>query len=172
MPYADQHSEAAKASQKRRSKKYYDANRDTICEVSRNWRKGNKALVKEQKHRHTMKHKDRSLTKIIAWKEADQNRVRASGRAYIRRIKEQFISAYGGACQCCGETTYEFLSLDHIGGGGRAGCGGVKSYLKARREGWPKDKYRLLCMNCNFSYGRYGMCPHKSLREQINEEVA
>ena len=27
--------------------------------------------------------------------------------------------------------------------------------------GFPKDKYRLLCHNCNQSMGWYGYCPHQ-----------
>ena len=42
---------------------------------------------------------------------------------------------------------------------------GLKShqlYAQAKREGWPKDKYELLCMSCNFASGQYGECPHRS----------
>ena len=32
----------------------------------------------------------------------------------------------------------------------------------ARRDGWDKSKWDLLCMNCNFAKGHYGGCPHKT----------
>lgn len=71
----------------------------------------------------------------------------------------------GGKCVCCGEAQQRFLSVDHINGGGAAerkqmGTGYMGKILKS---GVPKDKYQLLCMNCN--HGRAfneGVCPHKN----------
>ena len=71
-------------------------------------------------------------------------------------------------CECCGELEYEFLSLDHIHGGG------CKQLKELRRVGsniyrylvmndFP-DGYRILCMNCNHAIGRQnsdGICPHQ-----------
>lgn len=81
-----------------------------------------------------------------------------------RRFRIEMVNAYGGKCVCCGETEIQFLSLDHINGGGEAerkkffGPSGVLAYLKSR--GWPTDKYQILCHNCNMSKGFYGECPH------------
>ena len=79
------------------------------------------------------------------------------------KLRGQILKAYGGSCACCGESTQDFLTLDHIQGGGtkhRATCG-QDVYSEIRRQGFPKDKYRLLCMNCNFAI-RYGdQCPHQ-----------
>ena len=99
------------------------------------------------------------------WYDANSERVKSHRRQYGRQEKLRFIAAYGGKCECCGETNPEFLSLDHINGGGqvdRAVRGtGEYLYRAVRREGYPTDKYRLLCLNCNFSYGHYGYCPHR-----------
>ena len=38
---------------------------------------------------------------------------------------------------------------------------GTGFYAWLMKRGWPKDGYRLLCMNCNFSLGRCGYCPHQ-----------
>lgn len=87
---------------------------------------------------------------------------------YTRGVKAEMIVAYGGQCACCGETNPLFLSIDHISGGGQAereehGRGRVfYQYLKSL--GYPKDNYRLLCHNCNASFGHYGYCPHRGLR--------
>lgn len=35
------------------------------------------------------------------------------------------------------------------------------SYFKWLRDNNFPDEYRILCMNCNFSLGRFGYCPHK-----------
>lgn len=78
------------------------------------------------------------------------------------------IAAYGGKCGCCAESTWEFLTIDHVGGGGhqerkRLKKKGTDFYLWLRRNGWPQDDYRLLCYNCNLACGFYGHCPHQGL---------
>ena len=47
------------------------------------------------------------------------------------------------------------LVLDHVDDDGAADkkiglTGGFKTYAALRRAGWPKDRHRLLCHNCNF----------------------
>ena len=84
-----------------------------------------------------------------------------------QKLKLEVFEAYGGIkCQCCGESHVEFLSIDHIAGGGRAhrkevfgkpDGGNLFAWLK--RNGYPEG-YRVLCMNCNCAYGFQGYCPH------------
>lgn len=72
------------------------------------------------------------------------------------------IQYYGGKCACCNEQTIEFLAIDHIGGGG---CHHRKIIRNDNicawiiRNNFP-DGFRVLCHNCNSSYGYYGYCPH------------
>ncbi len=72
-------------------------------------------------------------------------------------------------CECCRETHLEFLSIDHINGGGRAQRQTIKvrwwEWLK--KNGYPKG-FRVLCHNCNMAYGIYGRCPHKGKRQSLN----
>ena len=67
-------------------------------------------------------------------------------------------------CACCGEQNIEFLSIDHINGGGKAHrkiTGNGKSFYGwIIRNKFPAD-LRVLCMNCNFALGHSGYCPHK-----------
>ncbi len=72
------------------------------------------------------------------------------------RIKTDMIIAYGDKCIICGETHYNFLGIDHVNGGGTKhresiGGSGRRFYAWLKRQGWPKDSYRLLCSNCNCS---------------------
>ena len=82
---------------------------------------------------------------------------------YKFRLRMAFIKAYGGKCDCCSESTQEFLELDHINGGGNQHRRTEKRdiYQVAKLEGYPKDKYRILCSNCNHSLGTKGYCPHQ-----------
>jgi hypothetical protein len=81
------------------------------------------------------------------------------------RWRMEMLSAYGGKCVCCGESEYKFLAIDHINGGGleeRKKYRNSTSFMKMLRElGWPKDRYQILCHNCNCAKGFYGECPHK-----------
>jgi len=81
------------------------------------------------------------------------------------QLKQEFLEAYGRKCACCGETTEEFLSLDHVNGGGKAHRDRLKSvgavYQELKALGWPQDDYRLLCMNCNFATRGGKICPHQ-----------
>ena len=80
------------------------------------------------------------------------------------KLRQEVINGLGGACACCGEDRLIFLALDHIHGGGTQesniiGNDGV--YRKARREGFPRDKYQVLCSNCNWAkHVTKGACPH------------
>ncbi len=85
-----------------------------------------------------------------------------------RKLKKAVIEAYGGKCACCGESHSEFLSIDHINGGGAKHRkslgilgGGTNFYKWLKKEGFPQGEYQLLCHNCNQALGAYGYCPHK-----------
>jgi hypothetical protein len=81
------------------------------------------------------------------------------------RRRAAVIAKYGGACACCGETRLEFLTIDHINGGGaeERGRTGTNFYITLHKA--PKrDDLRVLCMNCNWAIGMYGYCPHEQER--------
>ncbi len=89
--------------------------------------------------------------------------------AQRRRQADRILAlvAYGGDpvhCACCGETTEEFLCIDHIAGGGNQHKKAIKKwgsqfYAWLRSQGYPPG-FRVLCHNCNLSLGYYGYCPH------------
>lgn len=87
----------------------------------------------------------------------------AYGRGVRARLRSEVLAAYGGKCACCGESNPIFLTLDHVNGvpleelypsGKRR-----PSYRLARQWRFPKDRYQLLCHNCNYAKSRGG-CPH------------
>lgn len=100
---------------------------------------------------------------------------KAANAKYKARLKAEFIEAYGGKCECCGITEPAFLTLDHIGGGGNAerkmlgwrGLG-VDFYTRLKKLGWPKDRYRLFCMNCNFATKHGKSCPHTLIESTLH----
>lgn len=82
---------------------------------------------------------------------------------YLKALKHRVYDIYGNKCACCGDTNKEFFAVDHIGGGGtqeRRKLGSRGIFLAALKPDFQKDKYQLLCHNCNMSLGFFGYCPH------------
>jgi len=84
-------------------------------------------------------------------------------------LKGEVFLAYGTACACCGETTYEFLSIDHTNGDGAKHRKEIGTYSSAIYKWLKKNNYppgfRTLCMNCNYALGLFGYCPHGDLAQ-------
>lgn len=97
------------------------------------------------------------------------NKYSRKKRAEIRLL---VLTHYGGdppKCACCAQSHIEFLTMDHINGGGR------KHWDKIHKQGYTSltdwlyrnnfpDGFRVLCWNCNASLGSFGYCPHKKKR--------
>lgn len=94
---------------------------------------------------------------------------RAWERERRRKIKLAVFEIYGNACVCCGETTSEFLSVDHTDGDGaidRKRRNNTMLYKELAKAGKPQPGFRLLCFNCNLAKGHWGYCPHTGIKEQ------
>ncbi len=83
-----------------------------------------------------------------------------------RRYKMHAISHYSNGlmkCACCGEAHIEFLTIDHIDGGGnthrKSQLSGIKIHRWLHINRYPAG-FRVLCSNCNMAYGAFGYCPH------------
>lgn len=97
----------------------------------------------------------RSLPSWVSRREAKKKRY---------RCRDEMFVALGDSCACCGEFRKEMLTLDHINGDGaeeRRRTGVHKSAYLAKRNGWDKARYRILCFNCNCSRGQAGECAHE-----------
>jgi len=86
-------------------------------------------------------------------------------KKYTWRNKKKVIDHYGGRCECCDETNIQFLTMDHINGGGRKHrkdeniC---NIYRWLINNSCP-DGFQVLCYNCNCgrAYTIENICPHK-----------
>lgn len=79
-----------------------------------------------------------------------------------RDLRLRCINHYGGRCACCGESRFEFLSIDHINGGGNQHRKliGNKVWRWLIKNDFPQG-FRVLCHNCNQSLGYNKYCPHQ-----------
>ena|ERR1043166_2322766 len=113
---------------------------------------------------------------------------RDHAKSYHRTLRRQIVEAYGSKCVCCGESRFHFLSLDHVNNDGAKelkairrfssrkskngnGISSVGIWRLVKKAGFPKDRYRLLCYNCNIgrhrNFERPGICPHELERGVI-----
>ena len=90
-------------------------------------------------------------------------------KAYREQAKLNALIAYGGPiCKCCGETTLQFLTLDHVNNDGnkhrRTNGRAYPSYSNLKTLGFPQDPpLQVLCYNCNNGKRvNGGVCPHFS----------
>lgn len=131
-----------------RNRRYYENNREKVI---------NSSKVYAEKHpekQHARHHK---------WYLANKELSNQRSRENQQRLRKQVIEVYGGKCQCCGETQYEFLAIDHIDGGGREHRRQLKwgsVYRWLRDNGYPEG-FQVLCHNCNMAKAFYGICPHQ-----------
>lgn len=136
------------ARKKNYSKEYYATHKEKYAERQRSYYLRNKDYLLKQIKEYREKHYEERVTKA-----------RKYDRQANKDLKIDTLKAYGGVrCAVCGyDKDYRALDIDHIYGGGnkdraKTGInGGIKFYSILRKGGFPdKDKYRVLCRNCNW----------------------
>jgi hypothetical protein len=148
--------------------KYYQEHKEKYRIYGR--RQYAKTKADPEKYARRMEQIYRSRAKRKAEMTSEEKEIRAirtrkNAKALRARRRLDVLKAYGNRCACCGEDEQNFLGIDHIHGGGNAerraiGCN-ENFYRRIQKLGYPKDKYRLLCHNCNMSRSFYGECPHR-----------
>jgi len=136
-------------------KEYYQKNKDK-------WEK-----YKKNHREKYPDYKNREKENRKAWYDENKREISRNNKIKRREAKLKIVRAYGNKCSCCGEEKLEFLTLDHINGGGkkeRKKMGNSNDalglYLHLIKNDYPKG-YQILCFNCNIGKGLYGKCPHK-----------
>jgi len=130
-----------------------------------------KCLDKIKNQQYKWKLNNPKRTKEIHKKSYLKNRdtILHHAKVYSRNIWLECIYHYSYGtmtCACCGEPIIEFLTIDHINGGGckhrqKIGVGTV-FYHWLIKNGFPEG-YQVLCYNCNCGRDKNGgMCPHKT----------
>lgn len=124
-------------------------------------------LSEEQKQ----KKRDRERIRYQNRSPQDSEIRKARGRAYCRKLKHAVFAHYGNTCACCGDTTFEFLSVDHVGGwgkdhkmlNGKRYAGGAL-YAWICKNKFPQN-FRLLCGSCHYALSFHRYCPHERERQ-------
>jgi hypothetical protein len=120
-------------------RRYYARHRQEQIERSKNYAK----IHKEERDKYSEEYRN-----------TNRELMNERGREYRAKLRYEVINAYGSKCVCCGETTFQFLAIDHING--------TMTYLWLKNHGWPPG-FQVLCHNCNLAKSLYGICPHKEV---------
>ncbi len=110
---------------------------------------------------------------LKAYNKANKERILFQSAEFRDKLRLEMVEAYGGKCLHCGEADPIVLTLDHINNDpeieyewcGKSARGGYNLYRRLRREGWPKDRFQLLCFNCNMKK------EHKRRRDGMVERM-
>lgn len=141
-------------------RKRSEEKRDYLNAKQRERRAADRERFRETNRRYYRRHREKAYLASLD-----------AGKRYRVKVRLEALRHYGGerpVCVCCGESTYEFLALDHINGGGNAHRKSIRPtsvqsmYEWARRNGYPPI-FQVLCHNCNMAKGFYGECPHTVL---------
>jgi hypothetical protein len=80
-------------------------------------------------------------------------------------LRDDIYAHYGGKCHCCGESTIQFLTLEHKNDDGHIHRAKFNKsqwavYKDIKARGYPDD-ITVACYNCNCGRTRNnGVCPH------------
>ena len=111
--------------------------------------------------------KDCARKRAVEYRKNNLQKVRSSNACSRAKLKMEVLSAYSGGvprCSCCGESIYNFLTMDHVDGNGALHkkwgrrLTGDNLYRWLRESGFPQG-FQVLCFNCNCGR-RLGVCPH------------
>ena len=105
-------------------------------------------IIKEHNKKYRLEHKDYDKEYYLK----NKYKIKERKKKYHEKLKIKVFEHYGKKCELCGQDKENFLTIDHIGGGGnkhRKKIGNeIYSWLK--NNNFPKG-FRTLCYNCNLT---------------------
>lgn len=131
-------------------------------------------LSRVLRRRAYWRHREESIADVRSWQAKNSERYHRSRREYesrkLKRAIPLVIGHYSNGrfeCACCGQKERDFLTIDHIKGGGNRDSselgiprGGSSLYRWLIRNGYPPG-FQVLCINCNLSKAKHGACIHQ-----------
>lgn len=141
-------------------KQYYRENKKIYLDKARDWAGKNQEKAAKAKKEY---------------RERNEEEIRGrNAQAYHEQKVECFLHYGGGTigCRACGESETEFLTLDHVNGGGKKHSRAIGNniYSWASKNRFPSG-FQVLCRNCNQEKGGTDNAPeskHESRRETKN----
>jgi len=158
-----------------RIKKYDETHKEEASKRKKEFYQTHKEEPKRKKYskkyskKYYKTHKEQHHQRMKKWREEHKKEV----KEYQKKSRMQVLIHYSGnppKCACCGEDHLEFLSIDHINNDGAEHRKTVDSGTQICRwlikYNYPSG-FQILCHNCNMSKGFYGICPHETARQLL-----
>lgn len=144
-------------------RKWIERNREHFYALQRKWNKEHTEKVKESREKYRLAHPEDANEQAKHYRKTH----REQRSSHYKLTRDFVLAHYGNKCSCCGESTREFLGIDHINGkipeqkhlGGQSLCAWLI------KNNFPEG-FQVLCHNCNCAKGFYGICPHKKEKEK------
>jgi hypothetical protein len=173
LPFKDQ--EKRKESARKYARKHYQEIKDNP-----NFQKENRERVREwHRTKYSIKYqtdpefRKRKLATCINYRKTHREEINSRQKQRAHALRLEILKRYSPELKCscpgCKETFLEFLEVDHINGNGNSFPENIRKRLYAwlKKNDFPEG-FRVLCMNCNQSRGRYGYCPHEKAHENLS----
>jgi predicted restriction endonuclease len=141
-------------------------------EYHRQYHLKNKDKISKKRKEDYIKNKPKYANRMRIYHQAHKEERCIKGRENRMKNKLKVLTHYGGnppKCACCGETIFDFLTMDHIDGGGikqfkQIGYG-TAFYNWLIKNNYPEG-FQVLCYNCNCGRSHNkGICPHQIIVE-------
>jgi len=169
MPYKDKDEKNANQRENAKLRRVRKIDAGECIRCPKRARKGKTLCTDHAKNAHEVYRRDY---------ENDPEKHRKRGKLLRDDLRREVITHYGSKCACCGESQFEFLTIDHVDGEAsvqRMKTGrepsGCRLYWYLKRNGFPEG-YRVLCANCNMAMSIHGQCPHGTLPPQMTNHPA
>lgn len=135
-----------------RRKEHYNINRQKILDDKKKQRLNNLELARSNDKRYYKNNREKAIKRNKNY------------RNKIKLIVYNHYSNFNIKCNCCGENTIEFLSIDHVNNDGAINRTTIGKNLVywLYKNNFPPG-FQILCHNCNFAKGKDEdhICPHK-----------
>lgn len=151
------------------ARKYYLTHKEQRRAINRRWYEKNREHRNFTNRAWYHRNNERARARAREWRRVNIDRVKT--REYERREKDRYdvISHYSHGeicCACCGESTYDFLTIDDIHSKHHKYFN--KHHTASTWYHWLiKNKFpegfQVLCYNCNCGRSKrknLGICPH------------
>jgi len=135
--------------------------------LTSDWAGRNKAVIAESARKRYRTNPERFKEQSAEWRKSHRAIFLKKNRYQWYKRWHHCVEGLGGKCACCGESRLTMLEIDHVGGKGnihrKATGGSVGTYNEIIALGFPRDRFQVLCCNCNKSKMRNaGFCEHET----------
>jgi len=134
------------------NRQYYLRNKEERAEKQKRYYLENKEKISARAREYQKKNKEKIREKTKIWYLKNHEREKTKNREAAKKARKEIIAHMGGCCTKCGFDDWRALQADHVNDDGAQDRKkrGHTPHALLRDIKQHKDKYQLLCANCNW----------------------